>query len=299
VNHLTNIRALEPVSKELVGSLFKLQPGDRALFRLEELPEPLQLVMSATEIRLREQRYTLVSLQNIRSELEEKEMEAWQKLIRVLTHEIMNSVTPISSLASTAAGMLDHDRPLEPTDELTGDLKGALRTIEKRSQGLLHFVDAYRNLTLIPKPRFKIFAIADLFKRLEHLLRPELAVEEVVFTTTLDPDTLELNADPDLVEQVLINLIKNALHAVQEKSGGQIRLSGRMDQSGGIAIEVVDNGCGISRDVQEKIFIPFFTTRENGSGIGLSLSRQIMRMHGGTITCRSREGEGATFMLRF
>ena len=300
VNHLTNIRALDPVSKDLVAVLFKLQPGDRVLFRLEEIPEPLQLVMNATEIRLREQRYTLVSLQNIRSELEEKEMEAWQKLIRVLTHEIMNSVTPISSLASTAAGMLDHrDNTTGRADEVTTDLKGALHTIERRSQGLLHFVDAYRSLTLIPKPQFKIFAIADLFKRVEQLLRAEIPVNRITFTTRMDPDTLELNADPELIEQVLINLIKNALHAVREKEGGRITLTARLDHGGGIAIEVADNGGGISKEVQEKIFVPFFTTKENGSGIGLSLSRQIMRMHGGTVTCRSKEGEGSAFVLRF
>lgn len=300
VNHLTNIRALDPVSRDLVTILFKLRPGDRVLFKLEEIPEPLQLVMSATEIRLREQQYTLVSLQNIRSELEEKEMEAWQKLIRVLTHEIMNSVTPISSLASTAAGMLDHGdgiggRP----EELNSDLKGALHTIEKRSQGLLHFVDAYRSLTLIPKPRVRLFAVEDLFKRVEQLLRAGIPAGKVTFTTRMDPDTLELNADPELIEQVLINLIKNALDAVREKEAGRITLGARLDRGGGLAIEVADNGCGISKDVQEKIFVPFFTTKENGSGIGLSLSRQIMRMHGGTLTCRSKEGEGSVFVLRF
>lgn len=300
VNHLTTIRALEPVSRELVAVLFKLQPGDRVLFRLEEIPEPLQLVINATEIRLREQRYTLVSLQNIRSELEEKEMEAWQKLIRVLTHEIMNSVTPISSLASTAAGMLDHrDNPDQQPAEMSDDLKGALHTIEKRSQGLLHFVDAYRSLTLIPKPRFRIISIADLFKHVEQLFRAELSAHSVAFMANADPNTLEINADPELIEQVLINLIKNSLHAVQARDERSITLSARLDRSGSISIEVADNGSGISKEVQEKIFVPFFTTKQNGSGIGLSLSRQIMRMHGGTITCRSQEGEGSAFVLRF
>ena len=251
-------------------------------------------------VRLREQRYTLVSLQNIRSELEEKEMEAWQKLIRVLTHEIMNSVTPISSLASTAAGMLDHrDNPDQQPAEMSDDLKGALHTIEKRSQGLLHFVDAYRSLTLIPKPRFRIISIADLFRHVEQLFRAELSSNRVAFTANADPDTLELNADPELIEQVLINLIKNSLHAVQEKDQRSIALSARLDRGGSISVEVADNGSGISKEVQEKIFVPFFTTKQNGSGIGLSLSRQIMRMHGGTITCRSQEGEGAVFVLRF
>jgi len=303
VNHLTNLRALAPSNPEIVAELKKLKPGDRVVAKLGDFPEPVQLVMHATEIRLREQPYTLVSLQNIQTELEEQEMDAWQKLIRVLTHEIMNSVTPISSLASTAAGLLDSpgsggERPRDPS-EVTGDLRDALRTIEKRSRGLMHFVEAYRSMTLIPRPSMRIFPVAELFARVRTLMEPELTGAGAALHTAVDPETLELTADPDLLEQVLINLVQNSRHALAGKKEGRVSLTSRLDERGTVLIEVADNGCGISKETQEKIFVPFFTTKETGSGIGLSLSRQILRLHGGAINCRSREGEGSVFTLRF
>ncbi len=309
VNHLTELRALAPANPEIVEALRKLKPGDRVVGRFAGFPEQVQLVMHATEVRLREQPYILVSLQNIQSELDEKEMDAWQKLIRVLTHEIMNSVTPISSLASTAAGLLDEDRTdaaaggrgprPDAGPELTSDLREALQTIEKRSKGLLHFVEAYRTMTLIPRPTIRILGVAELFSRVRTLMEPQLALEGIALATLVDPETLELSADPELVEQVLINLVQNAGHALAGRPAGRISLSSRLDPKGSVLIEVGDNGCGMSADVQEKIFVPFFTTREKGSGIGLSLSRQILRLHDGTLTCRSKEGEGSVFTLRF
>lgn len=309
VNHLTELRALAPANPELVEALRKLKPGDRVVGKFAGFPDPVQLVMHATEVRLREQPYILVSLQNIQSELDEKEMDAWQKLIRVLTHEIMNSVTPISSLAATAAGLLDEGRTGAPGvrpgagpdagAETASDLREALQTIEKRSRGLLHFVEAYRTMTLIPRPEARIFPVADLFSRVRTLMEPQCSADGVAFSTAVDPPALELSADPELVEQVLINLVQNAGHAAAGRPGARISMTSRLDRKGNVQIEVADNGCGMSAAVQEKIFVPFFTTKEKGSGIGLSLSRQIMRMHGGTIACRSKEEEGAVFTLKF
>jgi two-component system, NtrC family, nitrogen regulation sensor histidine kinase NtrY len=309
VNHLSELRALAPSNPELVEALRALKPGDRVVEKFAGFPDPVQLVIHATEVRLREQPFILVSLQNIQSELDEKEMDAWQKLIRVLTHEIMNSVTPISSLASTAAGLLDEGRAVgpagalaatpDPGSELTTDLRDALRTIEKRSRGLLHFVEAYRDMTLIPRPSISIVRIADLFGRVRTLMEPQLAGDGVAFEASVDPPTLELSADPELVEQVLINLVQNAGQALEGRPDGRIGLSARLDRRGRILIVVVDNGPGMSKAAQEKIFVPFYTTKEKGSGIGLSLSRQIMRLHDGAINCRSKEGEGSAFTLRF
>ncbi|MCC6398611.1 MAG: ATP-binding protein, partial [Bacteroidetes bacterium] len=302
VTHLTTLRALEPASPHLTRALRSLRPGDRVTFKLDDFPEPLHLVMNATEIRLHERPYTLVSLQNIQSELDDMEMEAWQKLIRVLTHEIMNSVTPISSLSSTAAAILQKealsDNEHDVRSDLT-DLREAMVTITRRSEGLLHFVDAYRNLTLIPKPVLRIFAVKDLVQRVDLLLRTQAAQAGATLSTRVEPESLEVNADPDLMEQVLINLVQNAFHAVQETRGGRIHLSGLLDRQGRVEIEVSDNGKGIPEDAMEKIFVPFYTTKEKGSGIGLSLSRQIVRMHGGTLTCRSKPGDGAVFTIRF
>jgi two-component system nitrogen regulation sensor histidine kinase NtrY len=301
VTHLTNLWALEPSSPELVHTLLAMKPGGRVVIKIDDFPEPLQLVVHATEIRLHEQPYTLVSLQNIQPELEEMEMEAWQKLIRVLTHEIMNSITPISSLASTAEVILQDQKFASVQGEARSgidDLQGAMKTITKRTEGLLHFVDAYRNLTLIPRPELQIFPLAELVQRVDRLLRAQMAGRDIMLISRVDPESLEVNADPRLMEQVLINLLQNALYAVRNREQGRIQLTAQLDPRGHVSIEVADNGTGISEDTMQKIFVPFFTTKEKGSGIGLNLSRQIVRMHGGTITCRSKEGKGAVFTIR-
>lgn len=300
LNHLTNIRTLEPLSKELVETLLKMKSGDKALLKIERENETLQLVVNATEFRLREQHYTLVSIQNIRSELEEKEMDAWQNLIRVLTHEIMNSITPISSLASTVNDLLESPSSRNDygiKEEIVGDIRGALQTIEKRSQGLLHFVDAYRNLTRIPRPNIKVFPIAGLFTSVEQLMKAQIVEKGIEFRTDA-PSSLELAADPELIEQVLINLLQNASHAVKDQAGAKIVMSAGIDNRGRVFIEVSDNGPGIPKEIQERVFIPFFTTKKDGTGIGLSLSRQIMRLHGGTISVRSTPGIETVFTLR-
>jgi two-component system, NtrC family, nitrogen regulation sensor histidine kinase NtrY len=244
----------------------------------------------------------LVSLQNIGAELDEKEMEAWHNLVRVLTHEIMNSITPIASLASTVNELLTSGASGNggdlPPDSIS-DIRVAIRTIEKRSQGLLHFVDAYRHLTHIPSPVFQQCQVKDLFVRVQTLMRAQLEEARIAWKATLAPDGLELSIDPDLIEQVLINLIRNAIQSMSGQDERSLTIVARMDETGRVQIDVSDNGPGISAEIQPRIFIPFFSTKEDGSGIGLSLSRQIMRLHGGTITCRSQEGHGTTFVLKF
>ena len=301
VLQLKNIRTLESFSKTLVDTLLKMKAGDKTLVKVEDNNELLQLAVYATEFKLQNQKITLVSIQNIHSELEEKEMEAWQNLIRVLTHEIMNSVTPIASLASTVNGILEDVSSKEKlSEEIISDVSGAVQTIQKRSQGLLHFVDAYRKLTRIPRPNFQIFPISELFTRVDQLMRPQI-IEKGIHNChiNVDPVTLELTADPELIEQVLINLIMNAIQAVEGRTHGKIELLARMDDKGRTIIQVFDNGCGIIPEVQDKIFIPFFTTKKSGTGIGLSLARQIMRLHRGAITVQSIPDEKTVFTLRF
>jgi two-component system nitrogen regulation sensor histidine kinase NtrY len=304
VNTLIDIRSLGRVSPELVDRLLKLKSGDKSLVKFEAHGEPVQLVMYATELKVRGQHQTLVSLQNIQSELDEKEMEAWQKLVRVLTHEIMNSLTPISSLASTANEMLRPASFAEGSEQTLNsdtvrDVQGAVETIEKRSQGLLHFVDAYRDLARIPRPNFVIIAVSDLFRRVEQLMGDRFTSGHIAFSSSVEPESLELTADPELIEQVLINLLRNAVEALTGQTQPAISLRASMAEGGHVLIEVSDNGPGISRETQERIFVPFFTTKPDGSGIGLSLSRQIMRLHKGSIGVRSDVGRGATFALRF
>lgn len=300
VAHLKNIKTLESLSKTLVATLLEMESGGKALIKIDDKTEFLHLAVYATEFKLREQQFTLVSIQNIQSELEEKEMEAWQNLIRVLTHEIMNSVTPISSLASTVNELLEKPKSRsEITPEYISDMRGAVLTIQKRSEGLLHFVDAYRSLTRIPRPNFKIFHVTELFTGVEQLLRASFKEKTIWLNVRIEPESLELTADPEMIEQVLINLLLNAIQALHSKSDAKIELTSRLDERGRVIIQVADNGPGIIPEVLDKIFIPFFTTKPEGSGIGLSLSRQIMRLHRGTITARSEPNVATIFTLRF
>jgi signal transduction histidine kinase len=292
---LKNIQSLETFSKPLVDTLFQIKPKGRALIKVEDQNELLHLALYATEFKLRGEIFSLVSLQNIHSELEEREIEAWQKLIRVITHEIMNSITPISSLASTINEMLKE----EIDSESLTDVHDAAQTIQKRSQGLLHFVDAYRNLALIQKPNFQLFPVKELFSRVEKLMQANIKEKAIRLKINVDPKSLELTADPELIEQVLINLLLNALHSVEARKKAKIELSSRLDGRGRILIQVKDNGPGIVAEDLEKIFIPFFSTKEKGSGIGLSLSRQIMRLHHGSITVQSEPQKQTIFTLRF
>ncbi len=304
VASLKNIKSLESMSKPLVDVLLRLRSRESALVKVEDENELLHLALYATEFKLRAQKFSLVSIQNIHSELEEKEMEAWQKLIRVLTHEIMNSITPIASLTSTISNLIReaYGKKMEPKKldgEVLQDIQQALQTIQKRSQGLLHFVDAYRNLTLIPKPNFQIFPVRELFDRIRKLMQVNIEKNSIRFKANVDPETLELTADPELVEQVLINLMLNAFQAVEGRKDAQIELKAFLDGRSRIVIQVLDNGPGIPKENIEKIFVPFFSTKEEGSGIGLSLSRQILRLHNAYLGVHSEPNVQTTFTLRF
>ncbi|MCD4796152.1 MAG: ATP-binding protein [Candidatus Cloacimonetes bacterium] len=304
INKLNNIKELKKYSKELVRTLKELKPGKRSLVQVSDEEHLLQLAIYATEFKLRNRSITLVSVQNIQSELEEQEMAAWQKLISVLTHEIMNSITPIASLSATVAKLLkDIDTtdniPQEIDDETVEDIRKAMMTINKRSTGLIRFVESYRNLTKIPKPEFEIIPVKNIFDSVELLMEEELQKSNISCKRSIIPETLEVTADQQQIEQVLLNLIKNSQHALEEQEDGKIELNAFLDKRGKVAIQVIDNGPGILEDVIDKIFIPFFTTKANGSGIGLSLSRQIMRFHGGTITACSEPNVKTEFILRF
>ncbi|MFC1614657.1 PAS domain-containing sensor histidine kinase [Gemmatimonadota bacterium] len=303
---LKNINELESFSKDLVDNMLRLKAGEKEMVKVEHNGETLHLAIYATELRMRGHTYTLVSIQNIQSELEEKEMEAWQNLVRVLTHEIMNSITPISSLASTANDLLKpaaasgaHSLGGKIRPEAIRDIHEAVQTIEKRSEGLLHFVDNYRKITRIPKPNFQIVPVAELFERVNNLLRAQMDEAKIEVSIHMEQETLELTADPELVEQVLINLLLNAIQALESQADARIELNAKMDGSGRPLIQVKDNGPGILEEVQEKIFIPFFTTRQEGSGIGLSLARQIMRLHRSTISVQSKPNVETIFTLKF
>lgn len=304
VKHLRNISELNEISEELPDTLLNLKAGDKSLIKLFIGDELIQLSIYATEFRMRGEEYLLASFQDIHPELEQKEIESWQKLIRVLTHEIMNSITPISSLASTVADILEEVKQNNPPkdedqQEALENVVSAISTIESRSKGLLNFVEIYRNLTRIPKPNFRFFSVDGMIRRVLELMTPKFEANKIICNFKIFPKDLKILADPDLIDQVLINLLLNAIDAVSESERPQITIIASVNLNNRTIIEIVDNGKGIQQDILDKIFMPFFTSKKAGSGIGLSLSRQIMQMHKGTISVRSRLGEGAIFTMIF
>ncbi|MCF7910887.1 MAG: ATP-binding protein [Candidatus Cloacimonetes bacterium] len=304
VHRLKNLSELAAINEKLPYTLLSLKSGDRTLIPINNNDSILQLAMYATEFKLRDRAIKLVSLQNIQSELEEQEMAAWQKLISVLTHEIMNSITPIASLSATVNHLLNekkdkNNNPIPIDNETIDDIRSSLSTINKRSTGLIHFVESYRSLTKIPKPKFAIVPVNNIFLNIHNLLDEDIKTRNIRFNSKINPYSLELTVDQEQIEQVLLNMIKNSVHAVAECDDPHIELKAFLDIRGRIAIQITDNGAGILKDVIDKIFIPFFTTKSNGSGIGLSLSRQIMRIHGGSISVDSTPYVSTTFTLKF
>ncbi|PSQ84378.1 MAG: ATP-binding protein [Bacteroidetes bacterium QH_2_63_10] len=300
---IRHVEALERVSDNLAEALRTLDSGEQAMVRVEEEDRTLQLAVRVSRFQLQGEPHALASIQDLRNELEEKEMEAWQQLTSVLTHEIMNSVAPISSLASTASRRLqtNDDNGSITADEAL-DAREAVDTIERRSESLINFVDAYKSFTDIPSPEFEVLNAEELLTNVRSLLRAQIEEQDLDVSVSVDPPDLTLTGDADLLDQLLINLALNALQAIEEDldtDQGRIEFRASVDRRSRPVVQVEDNGPGIPEDVQEKIFVPFFTTKEDGSGIGLSLSRQIMRLHGGSLTVRSTEGEGTVFTLRF
>lgn len=301
VDELKNISEIEQVNKELHLAIQNLRTGGSELIKIAHPDGIMQLSVYVIELLMRGERFKLVSLQNIQSELEEKEMEAWQNLVKILTHEIMNSIAPISSLAGTLQSELEekieNNESLSPAD--MEDCMMGISTIEKRSQGLISFVSDFRSLAHIPTPKFGSIGISRLFDQLEILLQNQLEAQGITLRKELNPDELILFGDQHQIEQVLINLLQNAIQALEDSEEKIITLSAFIDEAGKIIIEVSDTGKGIEEEALSKIFIPFFTTKKKGSGIGLSLSKQIMRRHKGNIQVRSTLGEGTTFKLIF
>jgi nitrogen fixation/metabolism regulation signal transduction histidine kinase len=303
ISNITNVHKLASLSEELVNTLLSIKPGDNKLVKIQDDDDFLQLAINATEFKLKDKIVILTTIKNIQNVLEEQETESWQKLIRVLTHEIMNSITPISSLSSTLENILKPYTKEEIETELDYEtiveIHQALQTINKRSNGLLHFVNTYRNLTRIPKPNFKVTKVNELLLNIEKLMEGDLKAAGITVKQIVNPISLEISMDEQLIEQVIINLFKNAIHAMEKTKAGLITMKAFYNKRGRPTIQISDNGVGILPEVLDKIFIPFFTTKPHGSGIGLSLSRQILRLHGGSITAQSLINKETIFTLTF
>lgn len=300
LEYVQNVQAFDRIKKGLADQFRNLTPGKQDMVKLVREHEILSLSIRAAEFKLQEKHIKLISLQNIKNELDEQELDSWQKLIRVLTHEIINSVSPITLLSSTLVKMFEADGRTRKLSEIEQEqienaLKG-LQAIHKRSKGLSRFVESYKSLTKIPDPVLDNVKVSVLFEQILALMQNNITTNGIEINSEVIPKEMNLRVDEKLIEQVLINLIKNAIEA--GKSEGDFKIELRAFEEGGnVKIEVSDNGPGISSEVIDNIFVPFYTTKKEGSGIGLSLSKQILRRHGGNLKVLSEEGKGATFTI--
>ncbi|MBL0740366.1 sensor histidine kinase [Chryseolinea lacunae] len=296
-NILPNIKALELFGDAFVNTLREIRSGETLLVKLRVNQELLQLSLHAAEFKLQGRYYKLISMQNIRSELDAREVEAWQKLIRVLGHEIMNSVSPITSLSATLHGMVTQNQQvLEiPGNTLFESLDKGLEAIKIRSEGLYNFTQTYRKLTGIPKHAPLQTDLKKIVARVQLLLQSKLADNGV--TLSVHQVDVSVFVDPELMEHVLINLILNAIDALANTKNPVIEIKTSQHQKGNTCIHVIDNGEGMDDATLEKIFIPFFTTRKHGSGIGLAITKQILQLHRADIQVISEAGNGTEFKI--
>lgn len=280
-----------------------LKPGETAILRMERAAGTLQLKAVATDVVLGGIRRRLISLQNIEVELTAQELVAWQTVIRVMAHEVMNSLTPISSLAGTARERLEESleqlAPDAPSRAGLEDAREALDTLTRRSDGLLHFVQNHRRLTRRMVAQTQIMPMRRTFTRLQRLLADELKPRNIELVARVEPETLEIAVDADLLDQALINLMRNAIDALRDRPAGRITLSALLDAAGRPVISVADNGPGIPPNQREKVFVPFYTTKRHGSGVGLTLVRQIAAVHGASVSISESESGGAAVIIRF
>lgn len=301
--HVTTLKDLRKFGFRFSESVETAVPGVRQLVIFSVEGIEYKLTLATTELVVAGNSERLISLQDIQSELDATQAEAWEDLVRVLTHEIMNSITPVTSLAATAtdvvADVRDKVRSDMPIAEDLEDLHDAIETVARRSDSLMQFVDSYRQITRLAPPEKKRIRLAELFETVVRLAKAECPRDDVEFSVQISPSELDVYADRDLLEPVLINLLRNAWQATESIEKPSVRLGARLNRRHNVVIEVADNGPGVPQEIATKIFVPFFTTRENGSGVGLALARQVMIAHGGFVRVNSVDGGGALFSLTF
>ncbi len=300
---VTRINDLRQFGPGFARAVDEAIPGGRELVTFTVDGIDYNLTLAATEIIVAGDRERLISLQDIQSEIDATQAEAWRDLVRVLTHEIMNSITPVTSLAQTAADLIDD--VVEKTDDGAStaedleDVQSAVKTVARRSDSLMQFIDSYRQISRLAPAEKKRVPLVELFDSVADLARAEWHDERVALSTAVEPSGLYVYADRDLLEPMLLNLLRNAWQATKELDQPTIELVARLNRRGNTVIEVIDNGPGVPEENSRKIFVPFFTTREGGSGVGLALARQVMIAHGGFIRLGQRDGGGAVFTLTF
>lgn len=299
VPYLKTIHSLEKREPILYTELVKLKPGDSKIITVTRNQQQVKILVNASLMRSDDKLYKLIAFQNVNEALDETESKAWSKLLNVMTHEIMNSVAPISSLADTLKNRLQSPDIAEnlPHSDLE-DIELGIDTIKRRSEGLLKFTESYRSLNKITKLDLNKIMVRNIFENLNSLMTPTLEKKKIELEIILRDPTLAIEADINLIEQVMINLLVNAIEAVKDRDEPRITLTAEI-QGGKTFVKVIDNGLGMPPELLDKIFIPFFSTRKTGSGIGLSLCKQIMLLHKGNIQVQSTEGKGSAFILSF
>jgi two-component system, NtrC family, nitrogen regulation sensor histidine kinase NtrY len=298
--YLKTIHSLQKRDGILYESIISLKPGVAKIATAHHDRSSFKVLLSATAFQTEGKKFKLIAFQNVNEALDETESKAWQKLLSVMTHEIMNSIAPISSLAETLKSRLKQSVNLLNNEAgAVDDLELGIDTIKRRSEGLLKFAETYRSLNKITTLNLKQLYVRSLFENLHHLMQPTLEQKNIELEIILKDTDLQLEADASLLEQVLINLLVNAIEAVKEREEPRIILSAYTASNKKTIVKVTDNGTGMTEEVMDKIFVPFFSTKKNGSGIGLSLCKQIMMLHRGTMQVQSTEGEGTSFLLQF
>ena len=326
-NIVTHIDDMAQFNEHFPNKLQGILAGERTLMNITIDDMEHKLIISATEIITATHQETLLSMQDIQSELALAQLQAWQDLVSVLTHEIMNSITPVASLAKTAVDLVEDvqgktqqlsamsnetaQQLTKELDEELDDVLAAVKTVARRSDGLMQFVTSYRRLTRLPSPNKKIISVASLFDHVTSLVQQNWQASTIELTCSIMPQTLDIHVDPDMTEQILLNLLLNAEHALmlkqrqvgngieQQTDAPKITLHAFLNVRGHVVIEVADNGKGIEDENMTQIFVPFFTTKKEGSGVGLALTRQVMLAHNGKVSARNNDQGGATFSLTF
>ncbi|GGH05090.1 sensor histidine kinase [Mucilaginibacter phyllosphaerae] len=299
IPYLKTIHSLEKREPVLYKDVIQLKPGETKVLSITRDQQQVKMLVTASIMRSDDKMYKLIAFQNVSEALDETESNAWSKLLNVMTHEIMNSVAPISSLADTLKNRLQSP---EITENLEGvdleDIELGIDTIKRRSEGLLKFTESYRSLNKITKLDLNKILVRNMFENLNSLMTPTLDKKNIELDIILRDPGLAIEADINLLDQVMINLLVNAIEAVKDREEPRIILSAEV-QNNRTLVKVTDNGLGMPPELLDKIFIPFFSTRKTGSGIGLSLCKQIMLLHKGNIQVQSTEGKGSSFILQF
>lgn len=302
IQFLNSIWDLDKIQSGIAKDLVLGRPGQRKMIKVLIGNNSHDFIFRISEAKIEDQILKIITFQDLKRELDEKEINSWKKLMRVLTHEMMNSLTPITTLSVAVRRILKSDNKLKSLDEINSeDIKDIFKnneTIEARSKSLFEFINQYRKIGRVPELQKEEIKLEAFFKHIEQLFSETINEKQIDFSFQVSPSNMVFSFDKNLIEQVIINLIKNSAEALENRTEKKLDINAQMDNNT-LIITLRDNGSGIKTEIKDDLFIPFFTTKEKGSGIGLSLSKEIMQKHNGEVYFESEEKKGTIFYLRF